>query len=90
MGMRGGQFSMGLDDDARRLRDSIRHDDEAAMGRLKAILEEAVVDLDPIAMYVMLDKLRGQRNSAGIPQASWVKAEQTLRVLGLDRYWPHA
>lgn len=81
---------MNKDEDLRRLRASIRHSDEATMARLKAILAEAVVELDPLEVYVMMDKLRGQRNSGNIPLESWVITEQALRMKGLDRYWPRA
>ena len=34
-----------------------------------------------------MDKLRGTHNSAGIPEKSYKKAEQMLRVLGVNKHW---
>ena len=71
----------------KRLRSSIRQSDHDVMERFKKIIDEVAFELDPICVYVIMDKLRGIHNSAGIPDKSYKKAEQMLRVLGVDKYW---
>lgn len=71
----------------KRLRASIQDAEARAMARFKAIIEETTLDLDPICVYVIMDKIRGTRNSAQIPEKSYKKAEQMLRVLGLSKHW---
>jgi hypothetical protein len=60
--------------------------EDEAMGRFKAIIAETAFDLDPLCVYVIMDKLRGLHNSAGISEKSYKKAEQMLNVLGLSKH----
>jgi hypothetical protein len=71
----------------KRLRVSIQENDAQVMAKFKTIITETSFDLDPICVYVIMDKLRGTHNSAGIPEKSYKKAEQMLRVLGVNKYW---
>jgi hypothetical protein len=71
----------------RRLRASIQAREDEAMARFRAIIADTSFDLDPLCVYVLMDKLRGMQNSAGIPERSYKKAEQMLRVLGLAKHW---
>ena len=74
-------------DELKRLRTSI-HDKEAeVMAQFKQIINETAFDLDPLCVYVIMDKLRGMHNSAGISEKSYKKAEQMLKVLGVDKHW---
>lgn len=57
------------------------------MARFKEIINQTAFDLDPLCVYVIMDKLRGMHNSAGISEKSYKKAEQMLRVLGLSKHW---
>ena len=75
------------DDETRKLRTSIQDREAAVMAKFKQIINETAFDLDPLCVYVIMDKLRGQHNSAGISDKSYKKAEQMLRVLGLSRHW---
>ena len=75
------------DTELKKLRSSIRQSDHDMMERFKTIINEVAFELDPICVYVIMDKLRGIHNSAGIPEKSYKKAEQMLRVLGVDKYW---
>ncbi|MEB3198719.1 MAG: hypothetical protein VKP62_16095 [Candidatus Sericytochromatia bacterium] len=70
-----------------RLRASIEASERAAMAKFRQIIDETTFDLDPICVYVIMDKLRGTRNTAGIPEKAYKRAEQMLRVLGLSKYW---
>lgn len=75
------------EDERDKLRSSI-HDQEAqVMARFKDIINQTAFDLDPLCVYVIMDKLRGMHNSAGISEKSYKKAEQMLRVLGLSKHW---
>jgi hypothetical protein len=75
-------------EDARdRLRSSIHDQEAVVMSRFKQIINETAFDLDPLCVYVIMDKLRGMHNSAGISEKSYKKAEQMLRVLGLSKHW---
>lgn len=69
------------------MRVSIQQHDAAAMEKFRQIVTETTFDLDPICVYVIMDKLRGTHNSANIPEKSYKKAEQMLRVLGVNKYW---
>lgn len=75
------------DEERDKLRSSIQDTEAAVMARFKAIISETAFDLDPLCVYVIMDKLRGMHNSAGIPDKSYKKAEQMLRVLGLSKHW---
>ena len=75
------------DDERDKLRSSIQDKEEAVMARFKEIISQTAFDLDPLCVYVIMDKLRGMHNSAGIPDKSYKKAEQMLRVLGLSKHW---
>ena len=57
------------------------------MAKFRAIIADTSFDLDPLCVYVLMEKLRGMHNSAGIPERSYKKAEQMLRVLGLGKHW---
>jgi hypothetical protein len=70
-----------------RMRVSIQQKDDLAMEKFRQIVTETTFDLDPICVYVIMDKLRGTHNSAKIPEKSYKKAEQMLRVLGVNKYW---
>ena len=70
-----------------RLRQSIQDQDAQVMEKFRRIITETSFDLDPICVYVIMDKLRGTHNSAGIPEKSYKKAEQMLRVLGVNKHW---
>ncbi|HEY9721495.1 MAG TPA: hypothetical protein V6D47_05750 [Oscillatoriaceae cyanobacterium] len=71
------------------LRGSMAKHDHQVMEQFKRIINETSFELDPICVYVIMDKLRGMHNSAGIAEKSYKKAEQMLRVLGVDKYWEH-
>jgi hypothetical protein len=73
--------------DAQRLRDSITTRDVQVMEEFKRILDSVAVELDPVCVYVIMDKLRGTPNSANIPESTYKKAEQMLRVLGVNKHW---
>lgn len=73
--------------DVKRLRSSMQHRDAVVMDRFKQVINETAFDLDPLCVYVIMDKLRGMHNSAGISEKNYKKAEQMLRVLGVNRYW---
>ena len=73
--------------EAKRLRASIQENDARVMEQFKSIITETAFDLDPVCVYVIMDKLRGTHNSAGIPEKSYKKAEQMLRVLGVNKHW---
>ena len=75
------------DHEQKRLRASIQDAEAEAMARFKAIIQETTLDLDPLCVYVLMDKLRGTHNSAQISEKSYKKAEQMLRVLGLSKHW---
>jgi hypothetical protein len=73
--------------DVQRLRDSITNRDAEVMEQFRQILGEVAVELDPVCVYVIMDKLRGTPNSANIPEQTYKKAEQMLRVLGVNKHW---
>ena len=73
--------------DLKRLRSRIQQHDVEVMEKFKRIINETAFELDPICVYVIMDKLRGIRNSANIPEKSYKKAEQMLKVLGVSRHW---
>lgn len=75
------------EDERDRLRSSIHDQEAVVMARFKQIINETAFDLDPLCVYVIMDKLRGMHNSAGISDKSYKKAEQMLRVLGLSKHW---
>lgn len=75
------------DSSHKRLRASIQAEEAKAMARFRSIIAETTLDLDPICVYVIMDKLRGTHNSAHIPEKTYKKAEQMLRVLGLSKHW---
>jgi hypothetical protein len=76
-----------LETEQKRLRESIQTHEQEVMDKFKRIINESAFELDPICVYVIMDKLRGMTNSAGIPEKSYKKAENMLRVLGLNKYW---
>ena len=71
----------------KRMRVSIQEKDAQVMAKFQSIINDTAFDLDPICVYVIMDKLRGTHNSAGIPEKSYKKAEQMLRVLGVNKHW---
>ena len=73
--------------ESRRIRSSIQDRETAVMERFRQIINETAFDLDPLCVYVIMDKLRGIHNSANIPEKSYRKAEQMLKVLGIDKHW---
>lgn len=75
------------EDETRRLRTNMQEQEDEVMTRFKAIINETAFDLDPLCVYVIMDKLRGMHNSAGISEKSYKKAEQMLKVLGLSKHW---
>lgn len=75
------------ENELKRLRVRIQEHDAEVMEKFKAIINETAFELDPICVYVIMDKLRATRNSAGIPEKSYKKAEQMLKVLGVSRHW---
>lgn len=77
-------------DETRRLRNSMQDQEDAVMAKFKTIIAETAFDLDPLCVYVIMDKLRGMHNSAGISEKSYKKAEQMLKVLGLSKHWEQA
>lgn len=74
-------------DERDKLRSSIHDREAAVMAQFKQIINDTAFDLDPLCVYVIMDKLRGMHNSAGISEKSYKKAEQMLRVLGLSKHW---
>lgn len=75
------------ENELKRLRVRIQEHDAEVMEKFKTIINETAFELDPICVYVIMDKLRGIRNSANIPEKSYKKAEQMLKVLGVSRHW---
>ena len=75
------------EDETKRLRHSMQSQEDVVMTRFKAIINETAFELDPLCVYVIMDKLRGIHNSAGISEKSYKKAEQMLKVLGLSKHW---
>ncbi len=73
--------------DVKRVRTSMQASEAEVMDRFRKIISETAFDLDPLCVYVIMDKLRGMHNSAGISEKSYKKAEQMLRVLGVNKYW---
>jgi len=73
--------------DTKRTRTSMQASEAEVMERFRKIITETAFDLDPLCVYVIMDKLRGIHNSAGISEKSYKKAEQMLRVLGVNKYW---
>lgn len=83
-----GTLSLEQENEVRRsIRNSIQDQENVVMERFRKIINQTAFDLDPICVYVIMDKLRGQHNSANIPEKSYKKAEQMLKVLGVDRHW---
>lgn len=80
-------YSPEQETELKRMRTSIQEKDAAVMAKFQTIITETAFDLDPICVYVIMDKLRGTHNSAKIPEKSYKKAEQMLRVLGVNKYW---
>ena len=70
-----------------RMRSTIQQQDDEVMKKFKQIITETTFELDSICVYVIMDKLRGTHNSANIPEKSYKKAEQMLRVLGVNKFW---
>ena len=70
-----------------RRRVRIQQKDAQVMAKFQSIINDTAFDLDPICVYVIMDKLRGTHNSAKIPEKSYKKAEQMLRVLGVSKHW---
>jgi hypothetical protein len=82
-----GSLSLEQENEVRRLRSSIQDREHLVMEQFRTIINETAFDLDPICVYVIMDKLRGMHNSASIPDKSYRKAEQMLKVLGVDKHW---
>ena len=68
----------------RALRERFTNEDSLVMARFKRLMDEVAFELDPLLVNVILDRLRGQRNSGGLDEAVYAKAERLLALLGVD------